>query len=269
VSTTTRTRRDLCPGVLRPWPAEDGQLVRLRVPGGQLPAGALAALVDVAGEYGDGRVHLTGRANLQLRGLGEVTPTVVDAIAATGLLPSRSHELVRNVLASPQTGLGGGRTDLRPVVATLDRLLCSDPALAELPGRFLFVLDDGRGDLADRATDLGLVALDDRSAQLRVGSSWGAVVPLSDAAGSLVDLARRFVDVRGDGPDAPWHVTELTAPLAEPLPADPRALVASPPLPFGDVPGGRHVEAPDGVLDPAVAADALVVTPWRGVLVAR
>jgi precorrin-3B synthase len=269
VSTTTRTRRDLCPGVLRPWPADDGLLVRLRVPGGQLPYGALAALVDVSRTYGDGRVHLTGRANLQLRGLGEVTPDLVDAIAATGLLPSRTHELVRNVLASPQTGLAGGRADLRPVVAGLDRLLCAEPALARLPGRFLFVLDDGRGDLAERATDVGLVALDDRSAQLRVGGSWGAVVPLDDAPGELVALARRFLDVRGDGPGAAWHTTELTTPLAVPLPPDPRALVACPPLAYGDVPGGRHVEAPGGVLDPALAGDALVVTPWRGVLVAR
>ncbi|GAW50467.1 MULTISPECIES: nitrite reductase [unclassified Nocardioides] len=269
MSTTTRTRRDLCPGVLRPWPAEDGHLVRLRVPGGQLPAGSLAALVEVAREYGDGDVHLTGRANLQLRGLGDVSPAVVDAIEATGLLPSRSHELVRNVMASPLTGLAGGRTDLRPVVVALDRLVCADPALAALPGRFLFVLDDGRGDLAERSCDLGLVALDDGRAQLRVGPSWGTLVPLADAAEALVELARRFLDVRGEGPEAPWHVAELPAPLVDPVPPDPRAHVSAPPLPYGAVAGGTHVEAPDGVVDPASVADAILVTPWRGVLVTR
>jgi precorrin-3B synthase len=201
-----------------------------------------------------------------------LTDEVVEAIAATGLLPSRSHELVRNVMVSPQTGLAGGRTDLRPVAAELDHLLCADPALAALPGRFLFVLDDGRGDLADRTGDLGLVVLDDGTAQLRVGPGWGEVVPLAESPGRLVDLARRFLAVRGDGPDAPWHVEELARPLLAPADPDPRALVESSALAYGPVDGGTHVAVPDGVLDPDALASLaphaeLVVTPWHGVLV--
>jgi precorrin-3B synthase len=274
-TTPTRTRRDLCPGVFRPWPADDGNLLRLRLPGGKVPAAALAALSGVARAYGDGDLHLTGRANLQLRGLATVSSEVVAAIVATGLLPSRTHELVRNLMASPQTGRAGGRADLRPVVAELDRLLCADPALAELPGRFLFLLDDGRGDLVGRPADLGLVALDERIAQLRVGAGWGPVVSLAEAPGELARLARRFLAVRGVGTDAPWHVDELPAPLLEPTPRDPRTGVSSPPLRYGDVPGGVHVEAPGGVLAPDLVRRLverargcdLVVTPWRGVLV--
>jgi precorrin-3B synthase len=278
VSTTTRTRRDLCPGVLRPWPADDGNLVRIRPAGGRVSPAALAALSAVAVRYGDGDLHLTGRANVQLRGLGTVSADIVAAIEATGLLPSRTHELVRNLMTSPQSGLAGGRADLRPVVAELDRLLCAAPELAALPGRFLFVLDDGRGDLAGRPTDLGLVALDSRTAQVRVGAGWGGVVPLSEAPSALVDLARAFLGARGAGDDAPWHVDELDDPLVEPVPRDPRASVTAPALTYGAVPGGTHVEAPDGVLDPTLAAHLadlagpageLVVTPWRGVLVTR
>src|SRR5690606_1864423 len=66
---TERTRRDLCPGLLRPWIADDGALVRVRVPGGQLSALALQGLLDVATTYGDGTVHLTSRANLQVRAI--------------------------------------------------------------------------------------------------------------------------------------------------------------------------------------------------------
>jgi precorrin-3B synthase len=262
---TTRTRPDRCPGVLRPWPAEDGNLVRLRLTGGRLPAESLRALSEVATAYGDGAVRVTGRANLQLRGLPAVTEEVVAAIEATGLLPSRSHELARNFLLSPQSGLAGGRADLRPVVAELDERLCAAPALADLPGRFLFVLDDGRGDLLDRPVDLGVVALDDTVGQLRLGATWGAVIPLADAPVVLVALAHDFLAAR----TTEWHVDELAAPLAAPAPKDERVPSLAPPLPFGEVPGGTHVEAPDSVVDPALAERGgdLVVTPWRGVVV--
>jgi precorrin-3B synthase len=281
---SSRTRADRCPGALRPWPADDGLLVRLRLVGGRLAAASLQALLEVAEEYGDGRVRLTGRANLQLRalpGAGGVlgpevlAPEVLDAIARTGLLPTRTHELVRNVMVSPQTGLAGGRADLRPVARELDRLLCADPGLAALPGRFLFVLDDGRGDLLDRSCDLGLVVLDPGTAQLRVGDAWGELVPVDEAADRLAGLAASFVTRRGSGPSAPWHVEELAAAsgrLAQVLAADPRVPDPAPPLPFGDVPGGRHLAVPDGIdrafLD-GLGDDVpeLVVTPWHGVLV--
>jgi precorrin-3B synthase len=270
----SRNRHDRCPGVLRPWPAADGALVRLRVPGGQLPAATLSALLSVAEEYGDARIHVTGRANLQLRALpaddAHLPPAVVAALEGTGLVPSRRHDLVRNVLVSPQTGLAGGRADLRPVAAELDRLLLTDDRLGDLPGRFLFTLDDGRGDLADRHRDLGLVALADDLAQLRVGQRWGPVVPLAGAAPLLLRLAHDFLDLRGEGPDAAWHVTELPEPLTEAQQAEPGADERAPALPYGVVPGGVHHHVPDGIdralLDGWVA-DHLVLTPWHGVLV--
>ncbi|PDP87254.1 nitrite reductase [Glycomyces fuscus] len=282
-SSTVRARRDRCPGALRPWPADDGLLVRLRLVGGRLPARSLRALAAVAEEYGDGRIHVTGRANVQLRALpgadGRLDPGVLRALEGTGLLPSPAHELVRNVMVSPRTGLAGGKADLRPVAAALDALLCAAPHRAALPGRFLFVLDDGSGDLLERPCDLGIVALDARTAQLRVGERWGPSAPLDEAAASLVRLADRFLELRGEGPSAPWHVCELPSPLADPAPPDPRLPDPAPPLPHGPLPGvGRHAPVPGDGLDRA-AADALaeealaagpgelVVTPWRGVLV--
>lgn len=272
-----RTRRDRCPGALRPWPADDGMLVRLRLIGGRISSESLLALVGVAEEYSDGRVHLTGRANLQVRGLpgsdGRLAPEVLSAIEATGLLPTRSHELVRNIMVSPQSGLAEDRADLRPVAAELDRLLCSDGRLAELPGRLLFVLDDGRGDLVGRSCDLGLVVLDAETAQLKVGAAWGPVVALESAAFGIVRLAREFLDRRGSGPIAPWHVVELLEPLVQPQEPDVRHPAPVRPLPYGPVAGGRHVAVPDGGLDRssaealAAGASELVVTPWRGVLV--
>lgn len=272
---SSRTRGDLCPGVLRPWTADDGLLVRLRLVGGHLSGSQLEALFGVSERFGDGDVHLTTRANLQVRGLGPACPLseeIVTAFEATGLLPSRTHELVRNILVSPQSGYAGGRVDLRPIAAELDALLLADPLLGALPGRFLFVLDDGRGDLRDRPCDLGLVALDAQRLQLRVGDHWGAVVSSGEAAAELAALAGAFLSIRGAGPSAPWHVRELTdhlAPIEEPHPDLPPA---ADPLAFGRVPGGIHHEVPEASLTRTsatalLAQPVLVATPWRGIFV--
>ena len=89
--TPSRHRPDRCPALFRPWSAEDGLLVRLRLPGGRVEVRRLRELLHVAERWGDGRLHLTGRANLQLRALpgdpvspGEVDAEVVDAVLATG-----------------------------------------------------------------------------------------------------------------------------------------------------------------------------------------
>lgn len=273
--TSVRARADRCPGALRPWPATDGLLVRLRLIGGAMSGRQLLELSDIAATFADGRIHVTQRANLQVRGFAETAgglePAALHALRRTGLLPAPSHELVRNVMISPRTGHAGGRADLRPVGRALDERLCGAPELADLPGRFLFVLDDGRGDLRDRPCDLGLVALDSASAQLRVGEDWGEVVALGEAADRLSGLARHFLRQRGSGPAAPWHVRELGTPLADRFDPDPCLPAATPLLPYGVVPGGRHVEVPvAGLDDEAVRAltagvDDLVVTPWRGI----
>lgn len=274
--TVTRDRADRCPGILRPWPAQDGMLVRLRLVGGYLPAAELHSLLEVAERFGDGRIRVTSRANLQLRAFpgqqGRLTDEALEAIAATGLLPHPTHELVRNIMCSPQSGLFGGRADLRPLASELDGLLCQDPALAHLPGKFLFVLDDGRGDLIGRECDLGLVALGPDLAQLRIGDGWGQLVELSRAGDALITLAREFLAARGAGADAPWHVEELPEPFRSTRAPDARLPEACRPLTYGEVPGGRHVPVPDEGLDRAAVhaltdgADAVIVTPWRGIL---
>jgi precorrin-2 C20-methyltransferase/precorrin-3B C17-methyltransferase len=60
---------------------------------------------------------------------------VLDDVRRTGLLPAPAHDLVRNVMTSPLSGLDGGRVDVRPVARHLDRLLCEaaeDPRYAEV-----------------------------------------------------------------------------------------------------------------------------------------
>ncbi|MGH3412422.1 MAG: nitrite reductase [Marmoricola sp.] len=274
-----RTRADRCPGVLRPWPAADGALLRIRLVGGRLHPDQLEGLARLASEYADGSVHLTVRGNVQLRAVppGRVT-RVADGIADLGLLPAPDHERVRNVLVSPLTGRAGGLTDLRPVARRLDGLLCADPELARLPGRFLFVLDD-RGDLGDHRADLGALALDDRRARLVAGGRLGPEVDLTEVPGRLVALARRFLGLRGTGTAAAWHVAELSGGAAALGGFDGATVVASTappapgPIPQDDSRHAKHLPVPGGTLTPALVSDVLteaagelVVTPWHSVL---
>lgn len=136
--------QDRCPGVLALHEAEDGQLARVRLPGGRISADQLRAVADVA-EFGNEIIELTSRASLQIRGLADgrrLSAVLTDA----GLLPSTSHERVRNILASPVAGRHPGSVwETDAVVAELDRAICGDPDLAALSGRFLFGVDDGAG----------------------------------------------------------------------------------------------------------------------------
>ena len=251
-------------------------MVRLRLPGGRVPARTLRRLSDLVTAYGNGVLQLTSRAGLQLRGLPDPLPAAfVDAVAATGLLPSTTHERVRNIVASPLTGLHGGRADVSGLIRALDAALIAEPALAELPGRFLFVLDDGRGDVRDLRLDLGYRAAGPDGGHLLVGGpERGLPVAAADLVPSLVRLALAFAEARTD--TGAWHVRELpdwTADLGlVPVPAP---VVAEPAqTPLGVVGQAASVAVPLAMLTgPQVAAvqhavgDGFVVlTPWRGLV---
>ena len=194
---------DRCPGVLRPHLAADGALVRLRSPGGQVPDGGVHRLSAAAGQFADGDLHLTSRGNVQIRGIsidenGAVPEGLVQAVSGAGFLPSASHERVRNIVASPLSGRFGGLADIRPLIGALDEALCREPALADLPGRFLFGLDDGRGDVAALRCDLAAVAVDARSARLTVGDLSGPTLPLPDVVDAMIETATAVRRGTGD-----------------------------------------------------------------------
>ena len=204
------TDPDRCPGVLRPHLAADGAMVRIRVPGGQTTGTALGQLSRIAQRFGSGDLQLTSRASLQLRGLADPVPdSLIRAVREAGFLPSETHERVRNIVASPLTGISGGMTDVRPLVATLDAELCADPRLANLPSRFLFAVDDGRGDVSGTKFDLGYRAIDHDYGWLLVGGSQQGVLVSADVVvETLLDLAHRFL-AAGQGAGHVWHVRDL------------------------------------------------------------
>ncbi len=80
----------------------------------------LIDLAAAARDLGDGALELTSRGNLQLRGLAPgAARELGDRLAAAGLLPSETHERVRNLLARSLTCLAGGLLHARPLVRSL------------------------------------------------------------------------------------------------------------------------------------------------------
>ncbi|MEV3962820.1 precorrin-3B synthase [Nocardia sp. NPDC050193] len=201
-----RTDPDSCPGVLRLHEAADGPLARVRVPGGALAPEQLQTLAAAAAELGDGNIELTSRGNVQLRRIRDAD-ALTERLAGAGLLPSRTHERVRNIIASPLSGRVGDHADIRPLVAALDAGLLAWPRLAELPGRVLFTLDDGRGDVSPLGPDIGLHVLDDdRSALLLAGRDSGIRVTTTEAPEVLLAAAHGFLALA----DGQWRLHEVT-----------------------------------------------------------
>jgi precorrin-3B synthase len=196
-----------------------------------LAARELRALADAA-RLGSDIVELTSRAGVQIRGLparaGEPLERV---LAAGGLLPSSTHDRVRNILASP---LGGRHAralaETDRVVGLLDRAICAAPRLAGLSGRFVFEIDDasrigrtltpdpgGRRpppDVTLRAVPAGpsgesffRLVLAGQSTDLRRSST--------AAPGLAVAAATAFVDVRDELAADAWHIAEVADAPAE------------------------------------------------------
>ncbi|MFD0363069.1 precorrin-3B synthase [Nocardia sp. GCM10030253] len=201
----TRTTSDSCPGVLRLHQATDGPLARIRVPGGLLASQQLQALADAARDLGDGNIELTSRGNAQLRRVrdaGELTTRLETA----GLLPSHTHDRVRNIVASPLAGRIGGRADVHGLVSTLDAGLLAAPRLADLPGRVLFTFDDGRGDVSGLGGDIGVHAVDTAEfALLLAGRDTGIRVSANDAVDVMLAAAHSFLDLSS----GQWRLHEI------------------------------------------------------------
>ena len=276
--------RDRCPGLLRPYHTVDGNMVRLRLPGGFVQADQIVAVAKLAAQYANSEIQITSRNNLQVRALPEPIPApfVRDAFA-TGLMPSPAHERIRTVVCSPLTSIAPVNADLSAAVRELDAAIIADPELPNLPGRFLFVFDDGSDDVLGEAFDLGYRALPDGRGVVFVGGCEEArEIAATEAVPTLIELAHRFLAVADSGEKPAWHVRELT---------NPEALLdgigkeiefqrpeAERPLSFGVHAGAAVVGVPLGLLTlpqaealQRVAADCsegrLVFTPWRGVVV--
>ena len=260
----TRGDVDACPGALRLHSAADGPLARVRLPGGLVTGERLAVLAELCAEFGDGHLELTSRANIQLRALRSADPAVLAArLSAAGLLPSETHETVRNVVAPPLAD-----STLRTLVEQLDVALCADPALAALPGRFLFAIGE-----VPLAADLAAVPAGDAFTILFAGRDLGVRVPVDQVVPALLAGANAFLTERAatpvgapawrlhELPDGPARVAETVAAALElPRPRTEAEPPSALPLPVADSDAALAGALPVTDTNPAAPAGALPVT---------
>ncbi|MFF7728906.1 cobalamin biosynthesis protein CobG [Streptomyces sp. NPDC008001] len=260
-------------------------------------------------------------------------------LRAGGLLPSERHDRIRNVAASPlcgldgrppgpasgpdplaeadsvsgpdgaPAGLGAAPADVQAWARELDGLLCAEDIseavpgvsanLAGLSGRFLFGLDDGRGDIAALRPDVTLIASGSGRAALCFGTEGpGVRISAADAPRAAVLAAAEFLAVREACGSTAWRVRELppeqrpsAARLADRLTTAGITCTPLPSLriPLGEPTGPGLVTGPDGVCALSVTAPlgrltaaqwrlvtrmageqgdgTIRVTPWRGLVV--
>ncbi|MBD1845391.1 precorrin-3B synthase [Cyanobacteria bacterium FACHB-63] len=135
-----------CPGLFYGTAAQDGTLIRIRVPGGCLSRDQAVAIVQIADRWQTSVVQVTNRANLQFRALRSIpSPEVFSTLQSVGLASQNPHlDHLRNIMASPTAGIDPAELiDVRSLVQAIDTDLQNTPELIGLPPKFSIGIDGG------------------------------------------------------------------------------------------------------------------------------
>lgn len=143
-------------------PAQDGFMLRFRIPGGELTATQLRGIATIAQDLAGGYAHITTRANLQIR---EIKPRdmveVLTRVQELGLTARGSGaDNIRNVTASPDAGLARDEVlDPRPFAKALHHYILNHRDLYDLPRKFNVAFDSGSSiSTAADTNDIGFIA---------------------------------------------------------------------------------------------------------------
>ncbi|MDT8278280.1 precorrin-3B synthase [Roseomonas mucosa] len=197
--TPPRTR-GWCPSLHEPMRSGDGWLARVKPRRSTLSAGAARLVAELAGRHGNGRIELTNRGNLQLRGIAEAgLPPLAGALVAAGLAEADPGvERRRNLLCPPLLGHDPALDPRLSALAAALEAVQADPALEAIPGKIGLALDGGgalppgmsRADILLRAEGEALRLWLDGGAET-------ALCPWEEAAPAVSRLLRRFAGACG------------------------------------------------------------------------
>jgi precorrin-3B synthase len=185
-----------CPSALRPMLSGDGLVVRIRPHSCRLSVAQASRIADLATRYGNGLIDLTGRANLQIRGVSvEGHAPLIAELAQFGLSDADAElEAQRNILVAPFWRDGD---DTQRLAVELEHALAARPL--GLPQKFGFAVDCGAGRVLgeapadiriERSADGGLIVRAD-------GTELGRAVTAADAVDVAISLADWFVASSG------------------------------------------------------------------------
>jgi precorrin-3B synthase len=262
-----------CPSALRPMRSGDGLVVRIRPRGGRFSAEQAAGIAGLSRHHGNGLLDLTGRANLQIRGVSEKShPLLIVGLDHLGLVDAElQSETQRNILVTP---FWRGNDDA-PLLATELENALAKRSLG-LPEKFGFAIDCGEGRVLTQApADIRIERGIDGDLIVRAdGAPSGRTLAREEAIDAALALAEWFVASGGvrDGRGrmaahlATGKLPDIFAGRTQPAPA-----LAVPDL--GHVASGALVGFAFGQLRSetlghlAALAPGLRLTPWRMMLV--
>lgn len=181
-----------CPSALRPMPSGDGLVVRIRPRGGRFSAEQAAGIAALSRRHGNGLLDLTGRANLQIRGVSEKShPVLIVGLDHLGLVDAElQSETQRNILVTPFWRDG----DEAQSLATELEWALAKRSLG-LPEKFGFAIDCGEGRVLTQApADIRIERGIDGSLILRAdGISRGRSMARDAIIDGAIALAEWFV----------------------------------------------------------------------------
>lgn len=173
-------RRGWCPSLLRPMESGDGWLVRVRPRAGVIPSALARAVAEAAAAYGNGRIEITNRANLQVRGLRPDTVAPFAAAMEAAGAADEGPAMLVSPLAGADPGVAAETTAIAAAIAQseilqtsnvlkslpVDSRQLSDAGVGEgspLPAKFGFLIDGGGvSPLTGLALDITLRASEGR-----------------------------------------------------------------------------------------------------------